>query len=79
MYVLFSLIFYILYCAKCGCKIEKKKKKGKKYSESECVDCIFFMNVFFNDKIAKNKEEFHILIYSRSRIMNLYLSRISNI
>jgi hypothetical protein len=29
-----------------------------------CV-CIFFMDVFFYDKIAKNKEEFNILICSR--------------
>jgi hypothetical protein len=27
--------------------------------------CIFFMDVFFNDKIAKNKEEFNVLICSR--------------
>ena len=49
------------------------------YSESECVVCIFSMNVFFffMIKFAKNKEEFNILI--RLRIMNLYESRISNI
>jgi len=35
--------------------------------------------LFFYDKIAKNKEEFNILICSQSRIMNLYVSRISNI
>ena len=58
----------------------KKKRKGKeKYSESEWVVCIFFMNVFFYDKIAKNKEEFNILICSRLRIINLHVSRISNI
>jgi len=34
---------------------------------------------FFYDKIVKNKEEFNILICSRSRIMNLHVSRISNI
>jgi len=37
------------------------------------------MNVFIYDKIAKNKEEFNILICSRSRIINLYVSCISNI
>jgi hypothetical protein len=31
------------------------------------------------DKIAKIKEEFNILIDSRSRIINLYVSCISNI
>ena len=34
---------------------------------------------FFYDKIAKDKEEFNILICSRSRIINLHVSRISNI
>jgi len=34
---------------------------------------------FFYDKIAKNKKEFNILICSRLRIMNLYVSRIPNI
>jgi hypothetical protein len=54
--------------------------KKKEYSESVCV-CLyfFFMNVFIYDKIAKNKEEFNILICSRSRIINLYVSCISNI
>jgi len=37
------------------------------------------MNVFFYDKITKNKEEFNILNCSRSRIINLYVSCISNI
>jgi hypothetical protein len=43
--------------------------------------CVFvcFLWIFFYDKIAKIKEEFNILIFSRSRIMNLYVSRISNI
>jgi hypothetical protein len=45
--------------------------------------CVFvfvlWMFLFIYDKIAKNKEEFNILICSRSRIMNLYVSRISNI
>jgi len=39
----------------------------------------FFMDVFIYDKIAKIKEEFNILIGSRSRIINLYVSCISNI
>ena len=34
---------------------------------------------FFYDKIAKDKEEFNILICSRSRIINLHVSHISNI
>ena len=43
-------------------------------------DCIFILWMFlFNDKIAKNKEEFNILICSRLRIMNLHVSHISNI
>jgi hypothetical protein len=43
--------------------------------------CVYicFMDFFCYDKIAKNKEEFNILIWSRSRIMNLHVSRISNI
>ena len=57
----------------------KNRKRKEKYSESECVVCILFINVFFYDKISKNKEEFNILICSRLRIMNLYVSRISNI
>ena len=48
-----------------------------------CV-CIFFMNVLFiylfiYDKIVKIKEEFNILICSRSKIINLYASCIFNI
>jgi len=57
-----------------------EKKNIYIYSESECVVCIFSMNVFFfMIKFAKNKEEFNILICLRLRIMNLYESRISNI
>jgi hypothetical protein len=41
-------------------------------------DCILFMNVFFYDEIAKNKEEFNILICSWLKIMNLHVSGISN-
>jgi uncharacterized membrane protein len=40
---------------------------------------LYFLWMFFYDKIAKNKEEFNILIFSRSRIMNLHVSCISNI
>jgi len=40
---------------------------------------VFWMFLFIYDKIAKNKEEFNILICSQSRIMNLYVSHISNI
>ena len=39
----------------------------------------YFYECFFYDKIAKNKEEFNILIWSRSRIMNLHVICISNI
>jgi len=55
------------------------KKKRKKYSKSVCV-CLyaFYGCFFFYDEIAKNKEEFNILICSRLKIMNLYVSRISN-
>jgi hypothetical protein len=57
------------------------KKKKKKYSKSECVCLYLFYGCFilFYYKIAKNKEEFNILICSRSRIINLYVSYISNI
>ena len=58
--------------------MDVKKRKKEKHSENKCVVCIFFMNVFY-DNIVKNKEEFNILICSRSRIMNLHVSRISNI
>ena len=70
---MFSFNFFII------CSVDVKKDKKKKYSENECVACIIFMNVFFYDKIAKNKKEFNTLICSRLRIMNLYVSRISNI
>jgi 3-hydroxymyristoyl/3-hydroxydecanoyl-(acyl carrier protein) dehydratase len=44
------------------------------------VMCVFFLWMyFFNDKTAKIKEEFNILICSRLRIMNLHVSRIPNI
>ena len=42
-----------------------------------CV--LFFLYILFlNDKIADIKEEFNILIGSRLRIINLYVSDISN-
>jgi hypothetical protein len=41
--------------------------------------CLYFLWMFFYDKIAKNKEKLNILICSRLRIMNLHVSRISNI
>jgi hypothetical protein len=50
-----------------------KKEKRKKIVK---VNVLF---VFFYDKIAKNKEEFNILICSQLRIINLHVSRISNI
>jgi len=50
------------------------KKKRKKYSKSVCVCLYLFYGFFlFYDKIAKNKEEFNILICSRSRIINLHV------
>ena len=42
------------------------------------VCMIYFIDVFIYDKIAKIKEEFNILIGSRLRIINLYVSDISN-
>jgi hypothetical protein len=63
-------------------KKEKKRKQKKKYIYSQKCMCVFecfFYGFFFNDKITKNKEEFNILIFSRSRIINLYISCISNI
>jgi len=73
MYFLFSFKFFMI------CSVDvKNKNKNKKYSESECVVCIFY-GCFFYDKIANNKEEFNILICSWLRIMNLHVSRISNI
>ena len=55
----------------------KKKKKRKKIVKVNVL-FVFFMD-FFYDKIAKNKEKLNILICSRLRIMNLHVSRISNI
>jgi hypothetical protein len=70
MYLIYFEFFII-----CSVDVKKRRKK-EKYSESECV---VFFNEFFYDKIVKNKEEFNILICSRSRIMNLHINRISNI
>jgi hypothetical protein len=58
--------------------VTKKKKKRKKNIVKVNV-CLYFFYGYFYDKVAKNKEEFNILICSRSRIMNLHISRISNI
>jgi hypothetical protein len=60
-----------------------QKRKEKNIVEVYMCVCICFMGVLFYfimyDKIAKIKEEFNILICSRSRIINLYVSCISNI
>ena len=40
---------------------------------------VLFFYILFYDKITKIKEEFNILIGSQSRIINLYVSCISNI
>jgi hypothetical protein len=55
---------------------EKRKNIVKVYV---CVCMFFFMDVFIYDKIVKIKEEFNILICSRFKIINLYVSYISNI
>ena len=47
------------------------KKEEKKNIVKVNVLFVFFYECFFYDKIVKNKEEFNILICSRSRIMNL--------
>jgi len=57
---------------------KKRKKKGKNIVKVYVCVSMLFMDVFFYDEIAKNKEEFNILICSRLKIMNLYVSRISN-
>ena len=57
----------------------KNKKKRKVYWKWMCCLYCIYECFFFNDKIAKNKEEFIILICSRLRIMNLHVSCISNI
>ena len=62
-------------------KEKKRKRKETKIVKVYVCVCIFFINVFifFYDKITKIKEEFNILIGSRSRTINLYVSCISNI
>ena len=40
---------------------------------------MFFFIIIIDDKIANIKEEFNILVCSWSRIINLYVSCISNI
>jgi hypothetical protein len=64
-----------------GCKRKEKKRKRKEniVKMYVCVCMFYFMEVFIYDKIVRNKEEFNILIGSRSRIINLYVSCISNI
>jgi hypothetical protein len=59
-------------------KKKRKRKKGKNIVKVYVCDCILFMNVFFYDEIAKNKEEFNILICSWLKIMNLHVNRIYN-
>ena len=59
---------------------EKKRKEIKIVNVCVCMCFIFFILFyifyFFNDKIADIKEEFNILIGSRLRIINLYVSDI---
>jgi len=63
---------------------EKKRKKEKKRKETNivkvnvCLSLFYFLYIYFYDKIVKIKKEFNILIGSRSRIINLYVSCISN-
>jgi hypothetical protein len=71
MYFYLVLNFYNLYCA----NVDVKEKNIVKVN----VLFVFFYECFFYDEIAKNKEEFNNLICSRSIIMNLYVSHISNI
>ena len=62
-------------------KRKKKRKEIKIVKVNVCVCmCFIFLYIFyfFNDKIADIKEEFNILIGSRLRIINLYVSDISN-
>jgi len=73
--------FEFLYFVNMEEKKIRKRKEKKRNSESVCVCLyVFFLWMFFvYDKVAKIKEEFNILIGSRSRIINLYVSCISNI
>jgi len=75
------ICFEFLFCIVDVKKKRERKEKKQKYSKRECV-CLYlfyFFYVYFYDEIAKIKEEFNILIGSRSRIINLYVSCISNI
>lgn len=46
--------------------MDVKKEKEKRKIVKMSVVCIFFyLWMFFNNKIAKNKEEFNVLTYSR--------------
>jgi uncharacterized membrane protein len=56
-------------------KEKKRKEKGKKKKYSQKCMLVFecFLWILFYDKIAKNKEEFNILICSR--IKNYELTR----
>ena len=61
--------------------VKEKKRKEKnivKVNVGVCILFYLFIHIFFNDKIANIKEEFNILIGSRLRIINLYVSDISN-
>ena len=61
-------------------KRKRKRKETKIVKVYVCVGICFYecFYLFFHDKIAKIKEEFNILIGSRLRIINLYVSYISN-
>ena len=82
--VIFIYLFWIcIYICKYGCKRKEKRKETKKIVKVYvCVFCICFYECFIYfliyDKIAKIKKEFNILIGSRLRIINLYVSDISN-
>jgi len=75
------LSFESFVLCKRGCKRKEKERKRKENIVKMylCVCMFYFMEVFIYDKIVRNKEEFNILIGSRSRIINLYVSCISNI
>jgi hypothetical protein len=64
--------------------VTKKKRKRKEKEKNilkvyVCLYVFFYGCFYYYDKIAKMKEEFNILIGSRSRIINLYVSCISHI
>ena len=76
----FCFVLNLYFCIKCD--VKEKEKKRNKNSESVSVSLCFVLFIciyFFNGKIAKYiKEEFNILIGSRLRIINLYVSDIFN-